>query len=81
MSAEKILKCWEVKLPPMQKIVLMALADEAGGRSSFTNASYLAEIACVSRGTVLRVVKELEAKGMLVRAKPKQGFWHYELKV
>lgn len=57
-----------LKLPPVQKLILMVLADAANENGiSWPSLKYLAETASVSVRTAQRVLAQTEAQGLLKR--------------
>jgi predicted transcriptional regulator len=66
MSIEASSWAWRLKIPPTEKVVLLAIADHADheGRC-WPGMEGLAEKAGVHRVTVAKVVKRLEDKGLL----------------
>lgn len=74
MSLVALSWAFELTLPPMEKIVLLALADCENGETLRCDPSqkYIAERASVSVRTVREMLQRLEEKGLIVRTK--RGF-------
>lgn len=66
MSTEASAWAWKQRLSPASKLILMALADAADEVGMcWPRVRLIAEKACTSQRTVQRVLKELEATGLL----------------
>ena len=69
MSIALMTKVWETNLPPGEKLVLLALADQAGddGRQCWPSVETIAHKSGQGERTVRRALASLEEKGHLTR--------------
>lgn len=72
VSIEVITQCWDLDLPPTEKLVLMKMADHADdhGRNAFPSIHTIATACRVSDRTVQRAIRTLIEAGYLVLDKP-----------
>src|SRR6266404_5167956 len=75
MSIRIIVEVWELDLPPLEKLVLLALADHANsdGGSCYPGVDLLAQKTGLSRRTVQRILRKLETKGIAVPVAHQKG--------
>ena len=68
-------KVWELDLPSTQKLVLLAMADHANdfGRQCFPSIEHLAWKSGCSERSVQRLIRELEAVGIVVTTRRSRG--------
>ena len=66
MSIKIMSKVWEMDLPPFEKLVLLALSDNASDEGScFPSIATIIRKTCVSEATVHRCIADLVKKGLL----------------
>ncbi|ADE14307.1 hypothetical protein Nhal_1139 [Nitrosococcus halophilus Nc 4] len=72
MSAKILGQIWDLKLPPNQRIVLMAMADSAdhNGENIYPSIGLIAWKVDYSRRQVQRIIKELKQAGILIEVRP-----------
>lgn len=72
MSVRVMADAWGVTLPPVQKLVLLKLADCANdeGRNAFPAVATIAADCGISDRTVQRTLRELEAAGRIAVERP-----------
>lgn len=70
MSIKLMSACWELSLPPGEKLVLLALADQANdeGRNCWPSLRHIAHRSGQNERTVRRALRALELKGCLTKA-------------
>lgn len=70
MSIKLMSQVWELDLPPGEKLVLLALADQANdeGRQCWPSVDTIAGRSGQGERTVRRALKDLETKGHLTRS-------------